>query len=93
MQSLSYYTATIHTPTATKYASFSGLSEVYAYLGTIGPYLYADIRCNGTLIHHKCGPSVPTCAPHAPHMRPTFPAGPWKWIVDQVKEIFRKIKA
>ena len=63
MQALSYYTATIHTPTATKYATFSGLSEVYTYLDTIGPYLYADIRCNGTLIHHKRGPSVPTCAP------------------------------
>ena len=73
MQALSYYTTVIHTPTATKYASFSGLSEVYAYLDTIGPYLYADIRCNGTLIHHKCGPSVPTCAPHAPHiLRPAL---------------------
>ena len=86
MQSLSYYTATIHTPTATKYATFSGLSEVYTYLDTIDPYLYADIRCNGILIHHKCGPSVPACAPHAPHMRPTFSLRRVvKWLYEWLK--------
>ena len=80
MQAISNYTATIHTATATKYATFSGLSEVYAYLDTIGPYFYADIRCNGTLIHHKCGPCIPTCAPHAPHMRRHIFARAWAWI-------------
>lgn len=86
MQALSNYTATIHTPTATKYATFSGLSEVYAYLDTIGPYHYADIRCNGTLIHHKCGPCVPPCAPHAPLMRRHIFARACAWLRRKLAE-------
>lgn len=79
MQHLSFYTAIIHTKTATIYRTYSNLEDVYTDLSTMS-YLYCDIRCNGVLIHHKVGPCVPTSTPHAPLMRRHIFARALAWL-------------